>query len=402
MKKLCSCIALVCVLLSGCSQPASSQPQVTDLQFRLSSQVLLTENGEIYTWGENSPFGELGQGSDQQEIIPTPRKLSFPSPIAEIVPCADSQNLTFVRCMDGQYYAWGNNRAGIVLGADDYILTTPVKVEFDIPVQDLDHSVRMLTIQTPNGDFYGCGIDPAFAESYFFSHEEERSTSHMELEKIEIPSESAIVDYQTMYQYRTFLNEDGEVFVQGTINGIQGDFPKATAIPYPEKIVQIAPMYRGLVTLGESGTLYFMGYDTFGICTDDRDHVVNFIDLEYPRPVKISKMQDPVRKVWAGTSSIIVETIAGEYYTWGYNFSRNNAESDQEFMTIPNRLHLPGKAIHFSVGPFSSAALMENGDVWIWGSNWGRAFSPEEKEATFTPQLAFSPTNPDRGFELTE
>ena len=71
-------------------------------------------------------------------------------------------------------------------------------------------------------------------------------------------------------------------------------------------------------------------------------------------------------------------------------------------MTIPNRLHLLGKAIHFSVGPFSSAALMENGDVWIWGSNWGRAFSPDEKEATFTPQLAFSPQNPDRGFELPE
>ena len=304
--------------------------------------------------------------------------------------------------MDGQYYAWGNNRAGIVLGADDYILTTPVKVEFDIPVQDLDHSVRMLTIQTQMATFMVVGSIPPLLSSYFFSHEEERSTSHMELEKIEIPSESAIVDYQTMYQYRTFLNKDGEVFVQGTINGIQGDFPKATAIPYPEKIVQIAPMYRGLVTLGESGTLYFMGYDTFGICTDDRDHVVNFIDLEYPRPVKISKMQDPVRRVWAGTSSIIVETIAENTIPGDITFPGTNAESDQEFMTIPNRLHLPGKAIHFSVGPFSSAALMENGDVWIWGSNWGRAFSPEEKEATFTPQLAFSPTNPDRGFELTE
>lgn len=403
MKKLELCMALLGALLfSGCTQTVQPQAKVVDLQFYLSSQVLLTENGEVYTWGENSSFGTLGQECGQQEIVPEPQQISFPSPIAEIAPCADSQNLIFVRDVTGQYYAWGNNRSGIILGAEATIVTTPVKVDLGIPVKDLDHSARMLTVQTPDGDFYGCGIDPTFAESYFFTDEEERAASSAKLEKIEIPSESPIIDFQTMYQYRTFLNESGEVFVQGTINGIQGEFPDATHISYPEKIVQIAPMYRGLVTLGESGSLYFMGYDSFGICTEDRNQVVNYISLDYPDPVPIAKMKDPVQTVWAGLDSIIVETRDGEYYTWGYNISCNNGEQKQEFVTIPNRLDLPGKAVQFSVGPFNSAAWMENGDVWIWGSNWGRAFSPDEKEATFTPQLAFSPQNPDRGFELPE
>ena len=91
MKRRIFCLALACMLLfAGCAPTKQPQARVVDLHFYLSSQVLLTEDGKVYTWGENSSFGTLGQDCGQQEMVPAPQQISFPSPIAEIVPCADS------------------------------------------------------------------------------------------------------------------------------------------------------------------------------------------------------------------------------------------------------------------------------------------------------------------------
>jgi len=79
------------------------------------SLFVLSEDGVIYTWGENGK-GRLGLGSVSSKLYTITR-----IPVLEnIIDVQSSDTHTVALDVDGNYYAWGDNRCG-QLGVGDNI-----------------------------------------------------------------------------------------------------------------------------------------------------------------------------------------------------------------------------------------------------------------------------------------
>ncbi|MBS4784961.1 MAG: hypothetical protein KH009_02505 [Clostridiales bacterium] len=396
MKKILAGLLCAAILFTACATPSS--PAVTDIQFTFLGNILLTDSGSVYTWGENWR-GLLGQGEDAEYTVTAPKKLDLPQPIEQIY-ASFCGNTYYARGTDGQYYAWGDNSYQIIPGSNAESVTSPVPVDFGFEVAELSVSLHQLTVQSADGRFYGCGTEQ-FTGSFIHPElTEKRAVSSPKLNEIHLPTDSPIVQFQNGLTYRAFLDAQGQVYLYGCVSENRIIFPEPALQPYPEPITQICPVTEGLVTLGESGTLYYMGYDLFGIFSDDPQAVEQYQGLEHLSPEPITKLSEPVTEVFSGSDSVIVRTENGELYTWGYNFSRNNADSAEWFATTPTLISMAEPADHIRMGQFNSAIITQSGNVYIWGSNYQHSFSPQTAEDTFTPQLAFSITDPEAGFTL--
>ncbi|XP_060594475.1 probable E3 ubiquitin-protein ligase HERC4 isoform X2 [Ruditapes philippinarum] len=73
-----------------------------------SHSVCLTEAGELFSWGDNS-HGQLGRGQLEPELCRKPKLIKFPRTIVQ-VSCGRYHNLLLTD--DGQIYSWGDNRFG--------------------------------------------------------------------------------------------------------------------------------------------------------------------------------------------------------------------------------------------------------------------------------------------------
>lgn len=91
--------------------------------------------------------------------------------------------------------------------------------------------------------------------------------------------------------------------------------------------------------------------------------------LEKSRPALVEKLSDVVDAVAGGMHTVCL-TAQGEIYTFGCNdegaLGRDTSQEGSEFE--PGRVHLPGKAKLISAGDSHSAALLEDGRVFIWGT----------------------------------
>lgn len=66
----------------------------------------------------------------------------------------------------------------------------------------------------------------------------------------------------------------------------------------------------------------------------------------------------------------LLKLCAGQVYTFGCNdegaLGRDTSEEGSEFE--PGMVELPGKVVFVSAGDSHSAALLEDGKVFIWGN----------------------------------
>jgi len=91
--------------------------------------------------------------------------------------------------------------------------------------------------------------------------------------------------------------------------------------------------------------------------------------LEKTRPALVPKVNDVI-EVLAGGMHTVCLTSTGQIYTFGCNdegaLGRDTSEEGSEFE--PGLVELPGKAVHISAGDSHTAALLEDGRVYIWGN----------------------------------
>lgn len=93
----------------------------------------ITENGEVYAWGENH-YGQLGIGTTAETLTPT--KLTNLTNIVDIV---SNSSQSFALCSNGDVYAWGNNELGIVGNGrvERSSQTTPYKIQSLIDIKKI-------------------------------------------------------------------------------------------------------------------------------------------------------------------------------------------------------------------------------------------------------------------------
>ncbi|XP_068123830.1 RCC1 and BTB domain-containing protein 2 isoform X2 [Hyperolius riggenbachi] len=71
--------------------------------------VIVTSDGEVYSWGHNA-YSQLGNGSTNQALIPGPVSTNLINKKVISVACGSHHSLATTS--DGEVYAWGYNNAG--------------------------------------------------------------------------------------------------------------------------------------------------------------------------------------------------------------------------------------------------------------------------------------------------
>lgn len=337
------------------------EPKIVQLITTFTANFALTSSGEIYSWGKND-LGVLGLGLAPGEIIDSPTKIQISVPIVKLISNPNSFTVLAIS-ENGEVYGWGSNRYKTISSEEKEEYNSPIKVDYGISIEDIKLSSCLVTIIGHDKKVYGCGWLQDGSSIYTETGESFLHSDH-NIQEIPLKSESPIKQIENSDLYRAFLNTQGQVFLQGVfVEGITL-FPHPSHISFPEPIVQIATMYQGLIALSETGNLYFVGEDRFGILGDDSSE---YYDL-YQEPVLIDKIDD-VANISVSSSSIIAQTNDGSLFTWGYNLRHNSADSDDEVITVPSQLECPRNIEYYYCGEFSSVCISSDEKIYVWGSN---------------------------------
>ena len=331
------------------------------------ANYLLTEEGDVYSWGRNE-FGELGLGVPLDEFITQPTKIPELSDIKKIM-VAPSSYMAGAINAEGELYVWGQNAFNLTTGNHDCKIETPQKVNFDGKITDASLSFSTICVIDEFGDVYTSGMDKTKGTFSFPTEDDYTDMSVTTFVKEDIPEK--VVSVIAQAYGKTFLTTDGKVYASSYVGDLKKD--ENVRVDFPEKITKIQSSDNITIALGESGTLYGYGMDRYGLISDDfganADERLGNGDI-YDEPTVISKVNQSVLDFQLDTSNIISHCVDGNYYQWGYNASHNISNSDDSYIYIPQKLNIQNTVKEIHNGCFSNTVIYENGDVGVWGSNW--------------------------------
>ncbi len=180
------------------------------------------------------------------------------------------------------------------------------------------------------------------------------------------PIETKIVDVDACFGGLIALDENGDLYTwtedQTSIQGLLGRYPTDNnripiKIQAPEDVEQIGAGFTHAFCITKEGDVYLWGI------SEDLQGVEN--REKFREPVKIP-FPEPIAKAVVGHSLLGI-TEEGKLYTWGGNRAGTIGDGTTEFCSIPYHVPLEGKVVDVSGSGATSAALMENGDVYTWG-----------------------------------
>jgi uncharacterized repeat protein (TIGR02543 family) len=295
----------------------------------ISHSAALTENGQVYLWGNNQ-FGQLGDGSTSNRSSPHNITNSFNlSANDKIIQVSLGYNHSSVLSQDGKVYIWGRNNQG-QLGIDsdtNMLIPQNITNSFNLTEDDKVIQISMGSAHssalTQNGKVFTWGIN--------YSGQLGDNTIMTRLVPIDItdkfPLDDKVVQLTVGGAHSSALTESGKVFVWGqNVYGQLGDNTTdnrttptdiTSAFPAGDPIVQLSMGDTHSSALSENGEVYLWGNNTAGQVGDDTT-------IEKWVPTHITDAfseEDPVIQVRLGISHSVALTQSGEIYTWGLNMS---------------------------------------------------------------------------------
>ena len=123
--------------------------------------VLLTENGDVYTWGRNSEY-QVGNG--KRKHLQDPYKVD----ISNVVQIAAGGKFTIALDADGQLWGWGDNEHHAISPDKAKTITVPTKIDTgDIDIAYIDACGGSIVLLDTEGtlwtwgrnDYYQLGYD---------------------------------------------------------------------------------------------------------------------------------------------------------------------------------------------------------------------------------------------------
>ncbi len=330
--------------------------EIKEVEITLEAQLLLTNSGEVYSWGLNDQ-GVLGLGiTDTKQFVNLPTKVGLPEPIADIV-CSPDSNSVVAVSESGNLYAWGPNHHSIFPQITEPVLYSPKKLEISFKVKNASLSYHYLTLEDVDGNFYSGGDN-----TYYY---EVGMLDELPASKLEPINVQNVSKMYTANFGRVYVDQNGDVFLQGTFEGeMTTNFKKISLLP--EKIVDVDTLTQGMVCLSETGKLYFIGQDS--------NFIVSGENKTYSTPTLIEKMNKKVTDFDIATSYITVKTEDNEFYAWGYNHSVIDTQRYNEKIEEPQKIDFPADITYYNTGWFSAVAIDSKGEIYAVGSTYYKLF----------------------------
>lgn len=289
--------------------PAQIQlKHVKSADFGMECSGAVTEDGSLYTWGWNE-HGQLGYDTDQN-YNPLPQKVNLPGRVISV-----SMGTTHSGAVteDGSLYTWGNN-SDFQLGYEtksEMYNAVPKKVELSDPVIDFSCGDKYSGAVTEDGSLYTWGSN----------EKGQLGRSTVEIceytpKKVTIPEGFRVLNLDFGYEHGGVITENG-LYMWGSDFFNQG---AVEACPYPIKVdipnsvsvcMHPAGMNSGVLT--DDGFLYTWGFNIYGELGDGSDEEERFV------PAKINVLHNIVSaSIGSDTGGAVTED--GSVYIWGLNF----------------------------------------------------------------------------------
>ena len=326
-----------------------------------SHSAAITEDGSLYLWGDND-YGQLGNGTEEDSSIP----IKIMDNVAAVsLGTEHSAAIT----EDGSLYLWGNNDYGQLGNGTEEESSTPIKIMDNVVEVSLGgrHSAAI----TEDGSLYlwgdnyrgelGNGISGG--DRYGYNKGIDSSTP------IKIMDNVATVSLGP--HHSAGITEDGSLYLWGyNYSGQLGNSTtedSSTPIKIMDNVATVSLGMEHSAAITEDSSLYLWGYNGEG-------QLGNGSTNNSSTPIKI---MDNVAAVSLGYWHSAAITEDGSPYLWGENnFGQlGNGNSGGYFMDYDEGIDgstpikIMDNVAAVSLGFFHSAAITEDGSLYLWGNN---------------------------------
>ena len=435
-------VALLLPLLSGTAVSATRTTSERAPKFKSYlttgyNSAAITENGDLYMWGENSA-GEVGNNTTEIQLTPT----KVLSDVIFVDLCRSyrglSNNYDTVAAIteNGDLYMWGGNSSGEVgNGLNKGNQLFPAKVMENVAYVDIEttmdnygsevgyDTMSSTAAITKNGDLYmwgnnwigqiGCGksggtvytptkilsnISSVQLGLYTIAAISNDQSLYVWGENAGNGSDrygSTSTPFQVMDDIKCFhirdlpscsegfsqaaaLTNSGDLYVWGYNNGTLGNGSTAKYQSTPVKILSnvdtLPSFYSTLAAITQNKDLYMWGSNGHG-------QVGNGTTENQLTPVKVLSN---VSFFSLDCSTSAAVTTDGGLYIWGYNKYAQVGNGTTEDQLTPVKI-LGNVSSFVSNGLCNNAAITTDGSLYIWGDNWAGQVGNGTTEDQHTP-----------------
>ena len=320
---------------------------VSGLSIYGSSIYAITEDGSLYAWGNNY-FSNLGLGDRVDRNTPT--KVNLPGKIKEL---RNYFNSVYALMEDSSLYTWGKNTNGrLGLGNNEEQISTPTLVTgINGTIKELliDDSVYAIT---EDNSLYAWGSNDSGQLGVGDEVHKNIPT------KVNLPGKIkeftggsyAIMEDGSLYAWGS--NYSGRLGVGDEVNR---NIP--TKVNLPGKVINRIGQFAIL----EDSSLYTWGDNNYG-----QLGVGDEVNRNTPTKVNLS---GTIKEIINNTTRIYAILEDGSLYAWGDNRDGELGVGDEVNRNTPTKVNLPSKIKELIIGS-SFYALMEDNSLYAWGSNY--------------------------------
>ncbi len=333
--------------------------------------LTLLEGNRLLAWGDDY-YNQLGRGEDDLENPEAGNADALNNFILEnglTVTDIDAGGDMSALCSDGTWYLWGD-----LFGA------TPTALE-QTGVESLSLGYWHALIAQEDGTVWGRGDNSYFqlglggaADPYLnwmeipLNLKENAGSSRAPVERDKArpvePFASEPARVAAGYYTSFAITDGGDVWAWGRSDYGQLGAGDAEQLDAPEKlalknVAQVAAGDYHTLFVTENGQLYGTG------CSYDYDQLATGKFENENEPVFI---MDGVQRAWAGRDISAALDENGALWVWGANDLGQLGLGHTDAVDGPTQVPLKG-IVDVAVGKQFMAVLLENGTVWTWGDN---------------------------------
>lgn len=394
-----SSILSLCLTLTACNDkyPKANMPDAPleqpleiiiepkKVAMTATTAVGVKDDGTLWTWGTDYLLRKTRTGQD-----PTPTKVEG---ITDVVAVSAGIGHILMLKKDGSVWGWGSNYDGYVDPNDDNnFINEPRKIEGLGEVVDVVAGIGDSFFLTKQGEVYTIG-----------ENEKGWTNGVNQPNKIpiKIPNLTNIVRFESLGNVSVALNNQGEIYTTGVDWQSLGRevtkrhdhseiaFYPADKVELPHKAVDFFVHGSSIGVLLETGEVWVWGAAPIriGIQLPASEWV--------KKPIKHPQLNQIIN---IEKGSAVAHN--GDLYIWGeQGFGKSKTSLSVVRYYHPIRIMQNVKPSELIYGLHTSAVLLENGELWVWGDNddgkrgTGQTVKSFEKDYVLTPEKSLFTTH---------
>lgn len=131
----------------------------------------------------------------------------------------------------------------------------------------------------------------------------------------------------------------------------------------------------------KNGSIWCFGYNPYGQCGVDPEHKDSKVGVETINYLNPMSTLPPSQAIDTGLQHVISLSTNGEVHTWGKGGNGQLGNSEVSFSHVPFKVEIPLKCIKVAAGFAHSAAICEEGKLYIWGKGMSEVKMDEQEQS---------------------